>query len=145
MPYKPHKRIIKRKDKGVPLSTSQLEHLIFGWTWIDNDFPFESEEHRRQCWERHKDQIMAMMTDDHHSTGLHPYLLVGMRPSAMWEYEPVPPLKRDQSIPEYLDEHGMWLTDEKRRHVRMMERKEKDLKRLHNVKSLEEFRDRPNY
>jgi hypothetical protein len=163
MPYKPRKRSIKRKDDRVPLNDRQLEHLLFGWTWIDNDFPFESENHRRQCWERHKNEIMAMMTDDESDSGLHPYLLVGMRPAAWFEYEDVPERKittkkhrpgnppgkleveisEIQSIPDYLDEHSLWFTDEKRRYIRMMERKEKQIAGIRNVTNLDDFRNLP--
>jgi hypothetical protein len=160
MPYRPHKRVIKRKDDRVPLTDPQLEHLIFGHTWLDDYFPFESEEHRRQCWERHKKEIMAMMTDDENSTGLKPYLLVGMRPEAWFEYEAVPKRKitarkhrpgsspgefeveitEVQSTPDYLDEHQMWLTDEKRKYLAMVERREKFHASLRKITNLAEFR-----
>jgi hypothetical protein len=136
MPYRPHKRVIKRKDDRVPLTNPQLEHLIFGWTWIDDEFPFSSEEHRKECWHRHRKEIMAMMTDDENASGLKPYLLMGMRPAAWFEYEEVPARERDQSTPDYLDKHGMWLSDEKRKYLQMEERKEKILKSLRTSSDL---------
>ena len=140
MPRRPSDRGIQRKDKGIPLTDKQLEHLIFGWTWIDAEFPFQSEEERRQCWQRHSQEIMRMMTDDENSRGLHPYLLVGTRPDSWFSYENVPSLKSGQNVPEYLDEHGLWLTNEKQRYLAMEERKEKLLKSLQGVVDLTEFR-----
>jgi hypothetical protein len=130
MPYKPNYRGIRRKDRRIPLTDKQLEHLIFGWTWLDSDFPFKSEKDRRKHWQRHSQEIMGMMTDDENSKGLHPYLLVGMRPDAWFEYEDVPPLKDGQTVPEYLSEHDLWLPNEKQNFLAMKEREEKLLKLL---------------
>ena len=140
MPRKPRNRGIQRKDKGIPLTNPQLEHLIFGHTWLDQEFPFESEKDRREFWERHKRDIFAMMSADPETPGFVPWLRVGMRPAAFFEYENHPPLKDGQTVPEYLDEHQLWFTNEKQRYLKMTSAIEKRLKGLREVVDLTEFR-----
>lgn len=140
MPRKPRNRGILRKDSGIGLSDDQLTHLIKGWCWLDSTFPFESETHRKECWERHKRAIFNMMSDNWRDAGFKPHLLCGERPEAFYEFETVPARKSGQNVPEYLDEFGLWFTDEKRKYLAMVERKEKFYQALRDVTDLAEVR-----
>jgi hypothetical protein len=105
---------------------------------------------------------MGMMIDDDPG-GFHPRLIVGQRPEAFFEYEDVPPRKitvtkiqpgnikypgglelenrEVQSTPDFLDEHGLWLTDEKRRYLAMVERGEVRENKLRRITDLDERRE----
>jgi len=133
MPKRPHNRGIRRRNERLPLTNQQLEHLIFGWTWIDDEFPFTSKDERKVCWLKYKDEIFAMMTDDEEVKGFKPYLLVGQRPDAWFTYETVPLRKRWEKIPDYLDRTNLWLPGEREKYVNMKERKEKLYKRLRGM------------
>jgi hypothetical protein len=107
---------------------------------------------------------MAMMTDDEEVRGFKPYLLVGQRPEAWFEYTEGLPERRVtvtkiqpgnikypgglelenrevQSTPDFLDEHGLWLTDEKRRYLAMVEREEVRENKLRRITDLDERRE----
>jgi hypothetical protein len=168
VPRRPRNRGIQRKEKTIGLSENQLDHLINGSTWpfkTDGEFPFESEEHRRQCWERHREEIFReCQTDDETEGGFHPYFRVGDRPAAWWEYTPNLPKRKSkvvkyqpgntpypdglwlertdyEEMEEYLDRTELWRTDEKRRYLAMKEREQKQLKRLTDIVDLDEHRE----
>jgi hypothetical protein len=166
VPRRPRNRGIQRKNETIGLNENQLDHLINGSTWFfktDDAFPFRDENHREQCWHRHKKDILAMMTDDETVGGFTPHLHVGQRPEAFFEYEDVPERtvkvekiqpgnikhpggleienRKVQSTPDFLDEHGLWLTDEKRKYLAMREREQKQFQKLSAIVDLDEHRE----
>lgn len=164
MPKKPRGRGVKRKRQGLGLTNEQLQHLFYGRVWLDDVFPFASEADRRECWFRHKDDILAMMHDDYENQSIfNPRLLYGERPDCWFQYENVPERKvtvtkfqpgnikypgglelenrEVQSTPDFLDEHGLWLTDEKRRYLAMVEGREARENKLRRITDLDERRE----
>lgn len=163
MPKKPRKKV-GRRGKGIPLSEMQLIHLIHGeWILDDKVFPFESEQHRLQCWERHKTQIFQQcMTED--ASIFKPTFKPGSRPAAWWEYtEGLPERevkvtkiqpgnryypdglwienREVESEPDYLDRTHKWLPGEKQRYVKMVEAAQAEMKKLSKVVDLDEYRE----
>ncbi len=50
----------RRSSRGkTQLTEDQVQHLLIGFC-IGSDFPFESDEHRRQLWELHKDRLLTV-------------------------------------------------------------------------------------
>lgn len=88
MPLKPRKAR-KRRQR---LTGRQIEHLIYGWALggtLDSPVPpFESEEHRRQCWEDNRDYILSLEGVERVPGvfGCVP-LKKGEKPQAMLDYE----------------------------------------------------------
>ena len=167
MPRRPRNRGIQRKQETIGLNENQLDHLIRGYCWdfkTDVKFPFESEEHRKQCWKRHKEEIFReCQTDDETECGFHPYFRFGDRPAAWWEYEKPPErkfttvryqpgnahhpdglwLERNDYEPmeDYLDRTNLWRMDEKRKFLAMRAREDKQFQRLSAIVDLDEHRE----
>jgi|GEM_PF-1584206 len=55
---------VVRKARGkrksyTELTARQIEHLIYGWC-LGNSFPFDSEDHRRECWLANREHLMSI-------------------------------------------------------------------------------------
>ena len=81
----PRKRVRSKKKNRGELTEDQLHHLLIGLCAGD-DFPFKSEEHRRELWERHKAFLITkdLSPDDNLAlVDREP----GTRPHAWWNYD----------------------------------------------------------
>jgi hypothetical protein len=74
----------KAKKMRQKLSDDQLNDLVHGWSIAEK--PFESDDHRRELYFKHKDYLFSLagqgLVD-----GLYGELKVGKNPAAFYNYE----------------------------------------------------------
>jgi len=75
--------MIAKKRKDVGLTDDQREHLLRGSNLLNTDFPFRSDQHRRELYELHKAELLKTIGRDR-------------RPHCWWQYSA--PEKRRQVI-----------------------------------------------
>ena len=81
-----------KKSTAKALTGRQIEHLLYGWCLggcrEHPVFPFESEEHRCQCWFDNRDWILSMEGVERIPGvfGAFP-VRKGRKPAAMEQYE----------------------------------------------------------
>lgn len=98
MPTNRRSRRRRRASAGT-LTVNQVWHLDYGRIMLDGPkFPFDSEEHRRACWEAHREELMAgqqVAWDLSEGTKPSP----GWRPLAFWQYDaPEKPRNRELHV-----------------------------------------------
>ncbi len=113
------------KHVGAPLHEDQLGHLQHGPAGVffhdapamlgygTRTFPFKDEEHRRQLWAEHREQLLAYkfgFTMDEKLGPREP----GTRPAAWWNYEAPGPRLPGETQPEALDRMGLLSDDERK-------------------------------
>lgn len=84
-----------QKKSNLPLSFNQILHLLLGWCFgsmegRDLQFPFQSEEHRRQVWEDNRE---FLINKDANGDAELAQREPGTRPAAWWDYDSPEPRK----------------------------------------------------